>query len=1428
MCCLLYALGATAQVPVANFSASVTSGCSPVVVSFKDLSTGNPKFWNWDLGNGQLSNVQNPSGVYLNPGTYTVTLVVRNADGTDGITKTNLIVVNPSPQAEFTANLNTVCTPAVVSFTDLSVPNAGNITKWQWDFGDGTTSTLQNPTKTFTTTGYYTITLRVTSSTGCGSANSKGRFIRVVSGVKAAFIDSIPPVCRTPVDVKFINETSGPGELSYQWSLGNGNVSNQPDPVQRYNAAGTYNIRLIASSSLGCRDTTEKSIAVNNKLTSFTAPDSACIDQAVTFTNGSPTAITSTWAFGDDSTANEKNTVKRYPVPGAYLVKLINTYADCVDSAEKRITVVDLPTVVFTSDKQISCKAPFTVNFQDNTGDAVSWVWDFGDGTKGSGSTPAHTYTTAGEFDVTLTVTSKFGCSNTLKQTAFIRIVPPTVTIGNAPAGGCAPFTFTPTPIVNAIDGVAGYSWDFGNGLVSSIPNPSATYSSVGVYAVSLAITTTGGCTASVNFPSGVKVGTPPATDFNIGKTVACAFDSIQFTDLSAPADQWLWQFGDGKTSTLKNPKHAYDSVGDFTVRLTAFNNGCPVTATKNNLIITPPVPRFTYQSDCNDRLSVTFKNESVLDNNSPLTYKWEFGDPANNTSTLKDPVFKYPAIGKYTVKLTVTNGSCTNTLTKEVTLVAELADFNATKTNVCKNEKLTFNAIGNNADNIRSYVWFVNGTPISAGKSLETFFPSTGTYDIGLQITDVNGCTDTKLRNGYITVTGPQAAFTASADSSCVNSTITFTDATTPAGNISKWTFTFGDGSSKTFTSAPFIHAFEDTGSYQVLLSVEDKEGCTDIASIAPIFISRTVAAFGADLTTVCPGIPVQFTDSSAGHGLNYLWSFGDLVTSDLQNPTHTYAALDKKYTVKLKVTDASGCSDSLTRTDYIEVKIPKAAFDIKDTVSICPPLETTFFFKGADYESYYWDFGDGGTSMLENPTHFYNSYGSFPAKLYLIGFGGCVDSAEHQVNVYNPFNSALKYSPLDACNTLLVDFEITTPPGTRFDLIFGDGSADYSQRKTLQHQFNSPSFYQPYIVLKDSMDCMVAVSAPEVIRVLGAEPFFSMDRKTACDSATVYFTNFTIGNDRVISDTWDFGDGQTSSVRDPVHTYRQPGTYVVSHIVQTESGCGKTITDTVRIYRTPDPSISSKDIICINTPELIEGVLAVPDTALKWTWTFGDGQTGSAQNNNLTYTRDGLYNINVEVANLLGCKASATKSVRVTPIPQVNVLENPVISAGSSIKLPVTYSQNVMTYNWTPESGLDCNECPNPTVKPKFTTTYKVNVVDSNNCKNEAEVLVTVVCNDKNFFLPNTFSPNGDGVNDYFYPRGSSIDKIQSMRIFNRWGELVFEKRNFAVNSQSDGWNGTFRGKPANGDVYVYIIEFVCENATVLSSKGNVALIR
>ena len=101
-------------------------------------------------------------------------------------------------------------------------------------------------------------------------------------------------------------------------------------------------------------------------------------------------------------------------------------------------------------------------------------------------------------------------------------------------------------------------------------------------------------------------------------------------------------------------------------------------------------------------------------------------------------------------------------------------------------------------------------------------------------------------------------------------------------------------------------------------------------------------------------------------------------------------------------------------------------------------------------------------------------------------------------------------------------------------------------------------------------------------------------------------------------------------------------------------------------------------------------------------------------------------------------------------------------------------------------------------------------------------------MVCGQKNLFLPNTFSPNGDGSNERFFPRGAGLFQVRFMKIFNRWGEQVFEKANFAGNQSSEGWDGTYKGKPAPADVYVYVIDIVCSNSEYFQLKGNVMLLR
>jgi gliding motility-associated-like protein len=193
------------------------------------------------------------------------------------------------------------------------------------------------------------------------------------------------------------------------------------------------------------------------------------------------------------------------------------------------------------------------------------------------------------------------------------------------------------------------------------------------------------------------------------------------------------------------------------------------------------------------------------------------------------------------------------------------------------------------------------------------------------------------------------------------------------------------------------------------------------------------------------------------------------------------------------------------------------------------------------------------------------------------------------------------------------------------------------------------------------------------------------------------------------------------------------------------------------------------------------------------------------------------------------VGCfRDSAFVNITVFPYPTVNAGPNLIISAGAQVILNPAYSADIVSWAWTPSSGLSCTGCPAPSASPQNTTSYTISVVNNGGCAASDQVTVIVTCSNENVFIPNTFSPNNDGANDVFYPRGRGLFKVQSMRIFNRWGEMVFEKTNFAANDASAGWNGNYRGIRANEDVYTYIIEIICNNSEIIPFKGNITLIQ
>ena len=241
------------------------------------------------------------------------------------------------------------------------------------------------------------------------------------------------------------------------------------------------------------------------------------------------------------------------------------------------------------------------------------------------------------------------------------------------------------------------------------------------------------------------------------------------------------------------------------------------------------------------------------------------------------------------------------------------------------------------------------------------------------------------------------------------------------------------------------------------------------------------------------------------------------------------------------------------------------------------------------------------------------------------------------------------------------------------------------------------------------------------------------------------------------------------------------------------------------------------------------MQGSLLCPDSTIQWQWSFGNGSNSQVQNPSVVYSSAGDYNIQLIAANKLGCSDSASHAVNVVPLPTATPVTNPItIISGGSAQINMNYTGPIVSYSWLPAQHLDCAECPQPTANPPRTTDYNVQVQDRYGCKNSGNVTVKVVCGDQNFFIPNTFSPNGDGVNDIFYLRGSGLFRINSLMIFNRWGEIVFEKKNLSINDPLGGWDGSYKGKKAKPDVYIYQIEIVCGNGEIIKYAGNVALIQ
>lgn len=1575
----------------ADFVANNQQGCSPLVVQFTDSSQGNPTQWLWDLGNGATSTLKNPGAIYVNPGSYTIKLHIKNATGDDSIIKTNYIIVHENPSAAFNASPVSGCAPMDVNFTDKSLANEGIITNWIWDFGDGIISNEQNPAHTYNLSDTFDVLLTVTNSFGCKNTFQNKSLVKVGSVVQAGFSYVYSNACKPPATITFTNTSQSGSTMDYQWYFGDGSASTQVSPVHVFATSGNFTVKLEATNENGCTNTFQQIISIGSVKADFDFIPN-CNNNEVSFTDiSTPSSVSATWDFGDGNTGSGSTVNHIYSSAGTFQVTLNANFGGCSDTIRKTIKTGQNPQADFTSTgNRATCSYPETIQFNEASVGASGYQWIFGDGATSNEKNPSHTYKGPGQYSVKLIVFNSYGCSDTIVKTNYIQLgLPQIQDIQNLPFEGCAPQSLIFRPDIISGDSIISYQWDFGDSTISSDSVPIHAYQNVGIYDVRLIVVTSEGCSDTLFLPNAVELGIAPKPGFSADPLNVCANTPVQFKDESTGLiTDWLWLFGDGVSSTEQNPSHIYTDTGYKDVTLIVSQYGCRDTLVINNYVyVNPPVAKFNVQSECNEPYKYTFTDKSI----EPQSWLWDFGD--GSTSSQQSPVHTYSSKGVFFVTLTVTNGGCTDIGHDSVNVVDETPSFNykSVSSNFCKYDSIHFFATNYDADNIKNFQWdFGDGIitqPGAKNNDIYHLYTEAGMFSPILIVKDVNNCIDTIDKNIQIQIFGPNAAFS-NQPGACVTSTITFTDESVTDGihPILSWIWNYGDTSNAdTLSSGPFTHTYITTGLYDVSLKIIDNMGCYDtISNFNAINITKPVAGFSSLDTLSCGGSPVSFVDSSKGVSLLYQWSFGDGQTSGSPEPIHKFSA-EGLYDVKLVVHDKYGCVDSMQRPQYIRVANPIAGFLLPDTLFSCPPAKINPVNNSVNYTFLTWYFGDGNTSTEINPEHFYTSPGNYTLKLVTKGFGICYDTTVKPLVVKGP-SAELSYSPFSGCHPLNISFLAKAKNTVGYIWDFGNGETLTSIDSFANYTYTKPGKYLPQLIVIDSGGCHIPVVNKDTIIVFGVEAKYSAVKQMVdCDSALYHFLDSSIALfDKINNYKWDFGDGSFSYTGNPSHYYHNNGVYDTKVYITSASGCIDSFALLVNVAIDSTPLISAifPDSACVNAPLLLLANLNnnIPG-GVSWKWDFGNGDILYDNDTSYSYPNPGLYNLSVIGTSMAGCADTLNHSVRIDPLPAIdagvdtaiclgstitlnatggvayqwtndgtlscnncnNPFATPIISTtyfitgsnsfgcsnndsvnikvvqpanvsmnvpdticvGSTIQMSATgaemYSwepaslvnnsadsvttstplttttftvigkdskgcfsdtasgtvnvfpypglqlkdsmvtlesgdgyqalatgtEDIISWQWSPPSGISCLACPNPVLTPASNQVYTVTVKNIAGCSTEKQITITVICKGQNLFIPNTFSPNGDGMNDYFYPRGKGFT-VKSFRIFSRWGTIVFEQNNFPPNQQAYGWDGTYKNKKLVPDVYVFIAEILCNNGGLITQKGNVTLLR
>ncbi|MBT3302045.1 MAG: PKD domain-containing protein [Bacteroidetes bacterium] len=807
----------------------------------------------------------------------------------------------------------------------------------------------------------------------------------------ANFNIDFPKQCLSSNFFTYTNASSlASGSMTYFWDLGNGVTSNTAtDTNCIYFSAGTFSVKLIATSDSGCMDSiTQNAEVLTASVVDFIANDtSQCLlGNSFLFTDNSlmcDPVLNFSWdldgdgVFGDS--VNQSPLTHIFTTPGNYQIGFkVTTTLGGVDSIYKTMYVYATPasSFAFTTDSG-QCLAANSFAFNNTTvlggPGSVSYLWNYGDGdTSTATNPPVHTYLTQAAFPVKLLATSDMGCIDSTIMNANI-YPQPVVDFIFADSLACTADTFKmtnnstiPSPWVLT------YNWDFGDASTDTAQNPSHNYIASGNYTVKLIAVSDSGCSDSITKMAYVYA--TSVARFNTNDTDQClsgnAFTFINNSISCSPVVSIEWDFdGDNIADALGDTvNYSFVTSGIFAIGMRLTTTTDTDSISMNMMVYPDPVAGFTV-NDSTQALggnSFIFTNTSSITPPSALTYLWNFAD--GDTSSTASPTHSYLAIGTYPVKLNVVSvDGCSDSITSNMYVNSPL-NLGFISFEVCDGDSMIFVDTTISGSPILSIDWDMNNDNVftnATGPIVKYLFPSFGIYNVGMMITTASSV-DTIYKS--VTVNEiPIVDF--SFTEACQGVATSLLDQSTIVKDtIVKYYWDFDNDGNPDDSNTNAITNFAVAGTILVGHAVVTNKGCFDFV-VKPVKVNFQPSA-DFSFSDNCIGDSTLFTNNTVilnDTVINYLWDYGDGTDAIIKDNHRHYYALDGTYAVRLITLSNKACRDTVTKSVTIH---PSPALNLlfSGDTTFYSGSSVTITAGPGPYDSIFWSTGQTSAAIIAN----------------------------------------------------------------------------------------------------------------------------------------------------------------------------------------------------------------------------------------------------------------------------------------------------------------------------------------------------------------------------------------------------------------------------------------------------------------------------